>query len=233
MSEELTPEIDEALQQQAFRYLETDNYKEGRKELADTDQWMLWDTKDGRKIPLNRWGDHSGVDRDYDYLTFEEAAKVYHYDKPRGIAFVFTKSDNFFGIDLDDSLNPDRTLKDWAREIVEEANSYTEVSPSGTGLKIFCRGSVPDGSRCRWDVEDGMVEIYSHGRFFTYTEVVLGGYDEVNEFNPAGLIDRITPEQPHIEMRPISMSGTSYALIERARAYMMAASTSLRVMFWS
>lgn len=48
------------------------------------------------------------------------------------------------------------------------ADTYMEISPSGSGLKIFCRGElpvnlpgVPRG--------DGSIEMYSHSRYFTCT----------------------------------------------------------------
>ena len=41
------------------------------------------------------------------------------------------------GIDLDTCIDDEGTVTAWAREIVELMNSYTEVSPSGHGLKIF------------------------------------------------------------------------------------------------
>lgn len=40
-------------------------------------------------------------------------------------------------IDLDDCFNPDHTLKDYAEEIVTTMHSYTEYSPSDTGLHIY------------------------------------------------------------------------------------------------
>jgi putative DNA primase/helicase len=53
----------------------------------------------------------------------------------------------------------------------------TEVSPSGTGLHIFCKGQVPH------DEEKGLnrvvhghkIEVYSKARFFTFTGDVLPG----------------------------------------------------------
>ncbi len=44
----------------------------------------------------------------------------------------------------------------------------TEISPSGSGLKVFIKANKP-GSRCRKAYEDGEVEIYDRDRFFTVT----------------------------------------------------------------
>src|SRR4051794_36420766 len=43
------------------------------------------------------------------------------------------------GIDLDTCRREDGTFEPWAYEIIEHFNSYTEISPSGTGAKIFFR----------------------------------------------------------------------------------------------
>src|SRR5439155_18697623 len=57
----------------------------------------------------------------------------------------------------------------WARGIVERfSDTYMEISPSGKGLKIWARGSVPanlGGAR----TGDGQIEIYDHARYFAVT----------------------------------------------------------------
>ena len=49
-------------------------------------------------------------------------------------------------------------------------NSYTEVSPSGTGLRIFAQGGLSGKGRKRGDIE-----LYSQGRFLTVTGDHLPG----------------------------------------------------------
>jgi hypothetical protein len=49
-------------------------------------------------------------------------------------------------------------------EIVAHLNSYTEASPSGTGIHIIIRGALPPGRRLQ-----GLVEMYDTARFFTMT----------------------------------------------------------------
>jgi hypothetical protein len=93
------------------------------------------------------------------------------------------------GIDLDSCLAADRTLADWARPILTTASSYTEVSPSGHGLKVFFYCKPEDVRRFlelvgvtdpkRWGLkraigEDGRdhgpaIEIYFAARYFTVT----------------------------------------------------------------
>lgn len=81
-----------------------------------------------------------------------------------GIGFVFKPP--FIGVDLDDCIENGQ-LNDFAKEIVEKLNSYTEYSPSGTGLHIICKGEL---SRA---YKTPALEIYNTGRYFTLTGNVL------------------------------------------------------------
>ena len=53
------------------------------------------------------------------------------------------------GIDLDYVIREDGTLEPFAAEIIEEMKSYTEYSPSETGLHILCKTAVKDIGRKR------------------------------------------------------------------------------------
>lgn len=94
--------------------------------------------------------------------TFDEACKAvdkYGYD---GIGIMF--GNGVMGIDIDGCIK-DGQISDAARDIVTRVNSYTEYSPSGTGVHTLCFGSIPKGSR-----NDAIgLEMYPSGRFFTLT----------------------------------------------------------------
>src|SRR5262249_28183257 len=69
------------------------------------------------------------------------------------------------GVDLDHVRDAHTGLVDDAvMNIVRAIDSYTEVSPSGTGLHELAGGSLPAGLRRR-----GFIEMYDGGRFFTVT----------------------------------------------------------------
>lgn len=70
----------------------------------------------------------------------------------------------FVGIDLDDCVDENGQIAAWAKRIIDHLDCYTEVSPSGTGIRIFCRGQLPEGRR-----KQGNVEMYDSGRFLTVT----------------------------------------------------------------
>ena len=110
--------------------------------------------------------------------TLEEAiagCARFHAD---GVGYAFMYWDNIVGLDLDNCRNPATgKIDQWAREIIREANSYSEVTPSGTGIRIFIDG--------RWrhpehrteglgSAGKGSVEIYSEW-FFAITGDHLPG----------------------------------------------------------
>ena len=61
-------------------------------------------------------------------------------------------------------------IESWAWEIIEELDSYTEISPSGTGVHILVRGELPEGRNRK-----GRFEAYDRGRYFTVTGKHLAG----------------------------------------------------------
>jgi primase-polymerase (primpol)-like protein len=133
-------------------------------------QWVCWaaQRRDGKrtKVPLNpnTRGFASTADPDT-WGTFDTALTAATHPNVDGIGFVFTDADPYVGIDLDDCRDPDTgRLSGVAVEIVMHLQSYTEISPSGTGLHVIARGALPDGARRR-----GSVEMYDTKRFFTMT----------------------------------------------------------------
>jgi len=146
--------------------------------LRALSQWVGWRyvERDGKqtKCPVNpTTGTPADSTDPATWTTFDEALRAYESDSLAGVGFVFTRDGGFCGVDLDNALDPEtRTLKPWGREIVERLASYTEISPSGHGVKVFLKATKP-GSRCRKAHEDGEVEVYDFGRFFTVTGIRL------------------------------------------------------------
>lgn len=86
----------------------------------------------------------------------------------RGIGFVL--GGGIAGIDIDHCIDPETgVVAQAALAIVESMHSYTEISPSGTGLHILWRGTKA-GPSCRKALAPGMgLEMYDGGRYFTVT----------------------------------------------------------------
>ena len=139
--------------------------------LAETPQWVCWreDIRGEKptKVPIMPRTDTYASVTDADTWTdFETAYQSYRdttdFD---GIGFVFTAADNYVGVDLDGCRDPETgKLETWAKDIILRLDSYTEASPSQTGVHLIARGNLPDGGN-----RDGTVELYAANRYFTVT----------------------------------------------------------------
>ena len=79
-------------------------------------------------------------------------------------------------MDLDNAIDESGKLTIEADDIVKALGSYTEISPSGKGLHIFCKGKLPPERR-----RIGNIEMYSSNRFFTVTGNIYGQNREIEE----------------------------------------------------
>ncbi|WP_049948022.1 phage NrS-1 polymerase family protein [Candidatus Halobonum tyrrellensis] len=134
------------------------------------EQWICWreEERDGKptKIPVTpgTGGFASSTDPET-WSDFETALEYSRSDEADGLGFVFSEVDPFVGIDLDDCRDPEtKSIDNDARDIVNRLDSYTEISPSGTGFHVLIEGELPDGGN-----RHGSVEMYDSARFFTMT----------------------------------------------------------------
>ena len=143
--------------------------------LTELDQWVLWryEERGGKatKVPFQVNGRTASSTDHRTWAPFEAVSRLWKANPKRyaGIGFVFTKTDPFVGIDLDDALDEKERVKPWAQRIIERfADSYMEVSPSGRGVKIWAGGSLP-ANLGGVPVGDGFIELYDHSRYFCVT----------------------------------------------------------------
>ncbi len=172
--------------------------------MRDLRQWVCWrrEERGGKptKVPYSPvTGSRARSDDPETWGTLAQARATAGRENCDGIGFVFTASDPFCGVDLDECLNPETgEVEPWALEIVEELGSYTEISPSGTGLHVIVRAELPEGRR-----REGRVEMYDRGRFFTVTRRSLPGTTRAVESRQ----DRI--DTLHARLFPRREDGTS------------------------
>src|SRR5262249_31234259 len=85
------------------------------------------------------------------WTTFATALDYYrtHRSDVDGIGFVFAADDPFTSIDLDNARDVQTgELAAWAARVVAVLDSYSEISPSGSGVKIFVAAKAPgDGHK--------------------------------------------------------------------------------------
>jgi Family of unknown function (DUF5906) len=106
------------------------------------------------------------------------------------------------GVDLDSCRDPKTgALTRWAQEIIEKFKTYTEVSPSGSGVKflfLVCATDLPavetlfGGQQGRtFKRGDGKhppsIEIYRGGRYFAVTDESIGPTDILRRVSRADL----------------------------------------------
>jgi hypothetical protein len=180
--------------------------------MRDLRQWLVWRREMRRgewtKVPyspLTGVGASSTTPETWtDYQLAVRAWKEHSYD---GIGFVFTPGDDLCGVDLDKCLDPKTgEIEDWAQEVIEELDSYTEISPSGTGVHILVRARLPEGRNRK-----GSFEAYDRGRYFTVTGKHLSGSPQSIESRQEelqGVVRRVfgseAPENTNGHTKPVS-----------------------------
>ena len=104
-----------------------------------------------------------------------------------GIGFVL--SPPYCGIDMDHVKNEQTgTLHPQAQGIINRMDSYTEWSPSGTGVHIIYKGQIhPDWKKKMSGAfgEHTALEMYQQGRYFTVTGDSFGGKTVIKENDAA------------------------------------------------
>ena len=135
------------------------------------------------------------------WSSFEEVVAAYEAGGFDGIGFVFSKNDPYGGIDLDDCRDPATgDIAPWAQEIIDKFASYSEVSPSGTGVHI-----LRPRQRYRRAASGKRIELYSSERYFTVTGWwVEGTPPTVEEAQKkfTALWEELTKEQRALAVRP-------------------------------
>ena len=148
-------------------------------DLKDAARWVLWKlawkaNKDGTgkwdKVPVTTAGRGAKTNDPRTWGTFEAVLAAYRKLRYDGIGFVL--GNRFAGVDLDDVRDPatGAITAAWAADLVRKAGTYTDVSPSGTGVKLFGVGTwMGDWHKRPHPSGTGEIEIYSAGRYFTVT----------------------------------------------------------------
>lgn len=151
-------------------------------DLAPLRRWVAWrwETRNGKttKVPKTRGNRGASTRLESDWLTYEQAALI----GGSGVGFVLSgvNSRDLVAIDLDKVRTKETgELLPWAAELVETCASYTEVTPSESGLRIIGTGlEVPDGIERRVQhPQGGSFELYAcpTARYVTVTGWQLRG----------------------------------------------------------
>lgn len=136
-------------------------------------RWVAWEyktTPDGKKtkVPLGK------SDTPSTWTTYEKAKA-----KKKGIGIMFGVDNTFLGVDIDHCVEDGKIVHEKEKEIkafLREANSYTELSPSETGIHVYFALSEPLELSMN---KKAPYEYYTAKRFFTVSEKPFGKQREV------------------------------------------------------
>jgi predicted P-loop ATPase len=159
--------------------------------LKRFDRWSpwkaVWSEKRGKfdKIPQLASNPDYGLStaKPDKWVSFDKALAALDLSKSAGLGFVMTGVVGVVAIDLDNCLNAP-----WALAVIGQVGSYTEISPSGKGYRIFLMGSI----EADWTNHEVGIEVYggNEARFLTVTGTRLPGSPEnLTLVEPAVLAD--------------------------------------------
>jgi len=170
----------------------------------DLPRWLVWrnepredDPTKLTKIPYQPSGRKASITAPTTWVTRAKASaavKTIVNGQGGGIGIVLGELDDdtmLTGVDLDSCRREDGTFESWAQAIIERFRTYTEISPSGNGAKLFFSvrvatfeaikdllGTSKTGKQFKRaggsDHPPGF-EIYFLGRYFAVTEQHLAG----------------------------------------------------------
>ncbi len=178
------------------------------REMIEAPRWGLWcyELRDDKptKVPMRPDGKRASSTNPNDWGDFSRVCAVAVRQRENYAGLGFRLGDGWIGVDLDKCWDGER-FEPWAEEIIYELDSYTEISPSGAGAKIFIHGTFPEGPHRR----KGGIEMYPDGRYFTVTGDRINGVSPNVEERTAELAlvhARIFPPE---EAKPRPVAGVT------------------------
>ncbi len=158
-------------------------------------RWVNWrfEQRSGdkpTKVPYQPNGDHAKTN---DASTWSERR-----DLVPGMFVGFVLGDGWWGVDLDNSRG-----QAWEADIISRfPAAYIEVSPSGKGVKLFCRGNDQVKGRKK-AIGEGAIEVYGAGRYFAVTgEAIQEGEPGDCSAGLAWLLEKHFPSEPKATPSP-------------------------------
>ena len=185
--------------------------------------WVCWGKKGttgkAYKIPYNPvTGKGAKANDPSTWVDFETAVQAVERGEYAGIGIEFHPDNGIMGIDFDHCIDPEtHSLNPWVREWVNQFDSYTEISQSGTGIHILVFGSLPQNK----GIHAEQVEMYDSGRYFALT----GNTESPRDIRDAqDVVQRLYEAVKKPEREPIkentegkSPLSDAAAIIEKAR----------------
>lgn len=159
------------------------------KDIKKEKRWVVWMMEEvkGRvtKVPYTVSGKRASSTNPDDWTTYAKA-KAALANFGSGVGVIFTPEETLLGIDIDHVLEHRKLIGEKADTIsalVKDANTYAEISPSGTGLHLYL--GITESFRLTGGNKHQPFELYTSGRFFTWTETPFGKSKPIRTVTPA------------------------------------------------
>jgi putative DNA primase/helicase len=150
-----------------------DNLPAKIKENAGFLLWRLEEVK-GRttKVPYNIKGYHADVTKRSSYSSFQKAMEAYGSGEYGGLNIFVERT--FSAVDIDDCIQ-DGKLSDLAEDLIRRLDSYTEISPSGKGIRIIIDTSAVEFDKTRYYANNRNLglEVYTEKKSMSVTGDVI------------------------------------------------------------
>ena len=144
-----------------------------KSDLKSQKRWVLWSAeKSGArvtKIPYSITGKKASSTDQTTWATYKQAKDALN-NFGSGIGVIFTPDETLLGIDIDHVLEDGKLSGEHTKaitDLIKKADTFTEVSPSGTGLHLYLQLTAPLTLKAN---RRPPFEAYTSGRFFTFTE---------------------------------------------------------------
>lgn len=192
-------------------------------------QWVCWRHEvigigKPTKVPYRSDGRGKASSTDPStWSTFEAALEAVRRDDTLdGVGLVMTAEDGLCCVDLDDAID-DGTMSEPAQAIVDGLASWTEVSPSGRGVHVWCFAGKPGGAPASAMLDGQRIEVYDQGRYICVTGHHLAGTPttlERREDDIGALCDRMADAKRPPAPPPREVGQGDRRLIDRVRKYL-------------
>ena len=150
-----------------------DNIPETLAAIPKFTGWQLQYRK-GRitKVPVDiRTFRNTQINKPRHYFSLQDAVTAYQGGQLSGIGFILDGNHHIVAVDIDHCIDPEGNLSPLAQEILLLCDSYTEISPSSTGLHIFFIDNDFGDFSGKKNPARGL-EVYTDKRYLTVTGVL-------------------------------------------------------------
>ncbi|MFL5661221.1 MAG: hypothetical protein ACJ8BW_07700 [Ktedonobacteraceae bacterium] len=131
----------------------TVNFERLPKRIQPLHHFVVWRSvqleDELKKPPFDpKTGKPASVANPQSWGSFAEARRAYEIGRFAGIGIVLTQALGIVGIDIDHCIQQGQPSHE-AKQMVSALGSYTETSPSGTGIRMLLVGTLPGPYRRR------------------------------------------------------------------------------------